>query len=659
MYKKRFDGRKNSRFSISFFSNKSGQITIFIILGILLLLALALIIALSKEAIVFKPEQILPTDKGKIESFITNCIEQSGEEALFRVGLSGGYVDMPAELANNAGSSLKVSPANSVLYWAYREETYIPSLQEIKVRIDQHLEENVRSCLIGSEAFQERYDLIEKSEITANTEIVESKVLFNVHWNVEVKDKSGEVITELINHVAESDIKLKNVYDTAVMITQEEMSTLKLEDITQDLIALEHPDLPLAGMELSCSQKTWKVDKAEETFQELIRRNVKRLNIKGTNILEYPEEFTYLQNHYSWDMGDEFNYPNVNVVFNYDPNYPLLFQVTPTNGNTLKSSSLGGIDQISFLCLQNWKFTYDTVYPVLIRVQDETTGYNFNFVLSVHLVRNIPDRASQTFARETTKLNLIDDDKYCSSRRIPMNVITSEQVDNDFDVYDSEPLDDVQISFTCLKYKCDLGESKFNFANRGYQSGLLTNFPYCVGGILRGEKDGYKETWERVVTEAGKDVELNLAPLLEFPTNKISIVKHKFVGPEEELGPAEELSEEEMALIRLTNYRKQQKFHEQQQVISNLIDPELVQESKFQFLAQADFPYVLEINVFAEDQMTAAYKQNITIPWNQLENANEIVFHILEPADSSQESMFELITKLEEYSAYIPEPEFK
>jgi len=86
MSKKRYTIDK-SRLIPTSFASKKGQVTIFIILGILLLLALTLIIFLRKELITFRPEEIIPTEKGKIEHFIASCIEKIGDEALQRVGL--------------------------------------------------------------------------------------------------------------------------------------------------------------------------------------------------------------------------------------------------------------------------------------------------------------------------------------------------------------------------------------------------------------------------------------------------------------------------------------------------------------------------------------------------------------------------------------------
>jgi len=666
MSKKRNDSLKTSLISTRFLpkkqiKSKKAQITIFIILGIVILIAVSLVILLKTELVTFKTGDIIPTEKGKVENYITTCIEKNGEDALTKIGLQGGYIDVQKDIANDKAQSLQTSPITVIPYWAYGENTRIPTLPEIKDRIDRYIEANVRTCLLQTQAFQESYDLIEKTSLSANTEIVESKILFNLHWDVEIRNKAGEVVTEVIDHVAESPIKLKKIHTLAQKIVEKEMTTLKLEDLTQDLIALEHPDVPVAGTELSCSKKTWNRKKVESTLKELLRINIGELKIKGTDFVQFPESLPYYQNHYVWDLGENYQNPKLNTVFNFDPIYPFLFAVTPLKDGSMQSSQLGGSDLISFLCIQSWKFTYDLVYPVEVRIQDETTGYNFHFAFTVHLVKNIPSR-KDPIARPSTTLNTVTDQDYCTKRNIPITIKTSELVENDQGVSNKEYLDNVNISFTCLRYKCDLGTTESNFAEQGF-AGITTNFPYCAGGILRATKGNYKESWERIVTTPGKVVELNLVPQLNFPLSKINVVKHQFIDQSHIL-PAQNLGNKETALIKLTLRKSTDPdalhpYHQVSLVKSKENDPLLEAEQNMQFLAKADFTYELEVMLFKQDQFTGGYKGNWTVSWDKLQNADQIIIHTLSKDQASEEESYTLMAGLQQNSIYLPVPEVK
>src|SRR3989338_422452 len=660
MYKKREKIEVCRSFSNSFFPEKQGQVTIFIILGLILIFVVALIFLTKQEVVKIKPEELIPSEKGKIENFVRACIKSVGEEALFQLGLQGGYIEMPSEISNDASRHVRLSPFLVVPYWAYGEVKDMPSREEIKQRLDAYMEEHLRGCLFDLNAFKETYNLIEKTEITANTEILDNKVIFYVHWGLEVRDKNGEKISEVINHQGESPIQLGKVYETAKAVVERELLTLKLEDITQDLIALEHPNVPLTGLEMSCKRKTWDVSTVKKTLKDMLRVNIKKLRVKGTEFVEFPEELPYYQNHYVWNMGEGFAQQDISVVFNFENTYPFTFQVTPLTGTKMASNQQGGTDLISFLCLQTWKCTYDVMYPVVVRVKDEKTGYNFNMAFTVHLVRNIPNRKVAIEARNPTSINFPTDEEYCRDVRIPMTVVTNSQVVSDeAGVNDITPLEDVEISFSCLKYSCEMGQTDFDFEESGYQADLTVNYPYCVGGIVRGVKEGYKETWQRVVTEHDKMVELNLVPLHTLPLKALKVVKHDLEDLQEENLQTEELDENEVALVRLKRFVNGTLNHEIQQVISAKLSLETVDRLKVEFLAEADYQYEVEINVFDEENLIGGYKANWTIPWDTLQEAEEITFHTLTLKNPPQEDLFQLLLNLGPESGKVPLPEIK
>jgi len=641
--------------------NKKGQVTIFIIIGIIILLAVSLIIALQTEVIKFKPGEIIPTEKGKVESFITSCMDKIGNDALLQIGLQSGYIYVSDSIAADANQHLRISPMNVIPYWAYGQNTNIPSMNQIKRDLDDYMQANLRSCLFGTQAFQESYDLIEKTSITADTIIQGTKVQFNAHWDVEIRNKEGDVITELIDHTYESPVKLKSVYDMAVRVVEKEMETLQLEIITQDLIALEHPNLPVAGFEMSCSEKQWDVSKAKQTMKDLLHINIPQLKIKGTEYVQFPEELTYYQNHYIWDIGEEYQNPQISVNFQYDQTYPFYFYVTPLSGSKMKSSQLGGSQYLKFLCMQNWKFTYDVVYPVLVHVRDDSTGYVFTTGMTVHLLRNMPNRG-QASARPSYFVQTATDDKYCARRTVPMTVYTYEQVENnETGVSFREPLDGVNITFSCLRFKCDIGETKYGFSNRGDISGLTTNYPYCVGGILRGVKNGYQENWIRVVTSNGKENELNMIPLFEFPTNKIRLLKHNFKGPQD-VGFGTKLSQNEMAMIKITSINKNELgeiMHEDTALSTLILSANITEEDRLSFLAKADFAYKVEINLFNEENFVGGYMGVWNVPWAQLKNAQQITFHVITTDASNDEEVYPFQLAMEDNSQYAPKPEIR
>jgi len=240
-------------------------------------------------------------------------------------------------------------------------------------------------------------------------------------------------------------------------------------------------------------------------------------------------------------------------------------------------------------------------------------------------------------------------------------VSTYELVQNEQSgVYSREPLENVNTSFTCLRYKCEMGTTEYR-ADLGDVAAYTKNFPYCVGGILRATKAGYKENWERVVTEAGKKVELDLMPVLMFPAIKTKVLKHELRN-DGTIGSAEELGRKESALIKVILQKKEDPsntpFHESTIVRTKLVE-ERAQEQNLEMLAKADFTYELQVTVLEEVKFVAGYQGNWTVPWTQLANANQIIFHTINKDTLNEEDMFAFMLGMEEQSKLVPAPEIK
>ncbi len=545
--------------------SKKGQVTIFIILGILLLLIVGLVILLQTEVISFKAEGVVLSEGGKVGDFIGSCILSVGEQALVLAGQQGGYIEVPERYSSDLNWHIPLSSFLDVPLWANGLTVDKPSLDEVKFGVDRYVEEHVRECLFSTGVFEESYNLVENTPILSDVQFDNGKTRFEVSWNILVEDVSGELVTELVSHVEDSSIQFKEMYELADAILIDEMNTLKLEDITQDLIALEHEYVPVSGIALSCQPKQWKVDTAESTLQDLLRVNLRELQIEGTDVIDFPDTLPYYQNHYVWDVGADAK--DLSVTFRYDNDFPFTFQVTPRDGAYLQSNQLTASDYLPLLCIQNWKFTYDVVYPVIIEVRDRT-GTAFQIATSVNLIRNFPNKGETVVARASGESGIASEE-FCeeSGHYVPMNVLTYSLVENrETGVYDTEPLEDANVSYSCLSHSCEIGSTVYDFAARGDVAGLTAEFPYCASAIVRAEKENYIEDWVQTPAEEGKDVALYLTPLHEISLSNALIAVHEMTTrdctAEEEavhgedalcyhVGEAQEMAADQTALVTL------------------------------------------------------------------------------------------------------------
>jgi len=282
--------------------------------------------------------------------------------------------------------------------------------------------------------------------------------------------------------------------------------------------------------------------------------------------------------------------------------------------------------------------------------------------MTIHLVRNMPNRKATIVARPSAFLRFSENDVFCQNRRIPMTITTSTLVDNDKDVYYTEPLEDSNIEFVCIKNSCEYGQTELNFEQSGFQSGLTANFPYCVGAILRATKDNHLEDWKRTVTTNGELIELNLVPTKDLGQSKIKIVEHILDDDNKIIGK-KELSQDQMVSIIIrfdkndSKKLQNQVFHESRIAIVPSVADEIEHSNNLTFLAKADFTYDVEINIIEKEKIIGGYKLNWTADWTNLENANEIIFNTVVKEDPSDEEMFDLIVNLPKLSELVEEPQ--
>jgi hypothetical protein len=626
----------------------------------------ALVLVFTIETTTTKPGEIIPTTTDEVQAIISSCIEKIGEEGLFQLGLQGGYIEMPPHILNDKSKHLELAPTIVTPYWAYWQTTDIPSLDEMKQELDRYMEQHLSSCVFDPDKFLGIFDIVERSAATPDTVITGSGVEFNVHWNVEIRNVDGEIVTEVLNHKAISPVKLKDAYETATRIVEMEMRELKLEDITQDLIALEHPDVPVQGFEFSCSEKRWERERVKQSVKDLLRVNLRALQIAGTDIIEYPDELTYYQNHYVWNLGDAYKNSDLSTTFTFEESYPFAFSVTPQSGKYLRSNKMTQESEyLSLFCMQGWKFTYDVNYPVLVRVRDETTGYDFRMAMTVHLQRNFPNRGSASPGSVPIQLNTYSDDAFCQDTAHPMMVKTFELIENpETGVFSREPLPGVDISMTCVKFECLIGESIYDFGGEGHVAAYQTNFPSCAGGIIRGEKEHYKEDWQRVLTKAGEEIELELVPEFSVPSSKIQIVTHRF--RDGTAGVSEEMDDDIIAYIKF-HFDKEgtlvgptrPHFHQSELLFGKSLDPRVLGEQKMTFLGQADFTYLIEVSLLKEGEYVGGYKGAWTVPWQRIVDAEEIIVHVLDVEKLSQDEKAVFSLSIEEQSSLVSAPEIR
>jgi len=619
---------------------RKGQITIFIIIGIIMLLSIALVVFIRTQTTIFRPEPpVLPTEVQPIKNHIDACIEQLGAEAANMIGSTGGYVDFPQAIVSDRLSYLEFSPLERSKnpYWYYQGERRIPPLNFMAGEINDYVTENLKECIGNLEVFREQYIIEERGSINTETTLGDEGIPIKVYYPLTISDKLGVKITDLDEFNIVVPYRLKTAYEIAVQIMEAEQAQAKLEDLTIDLISLDN-DIPLANMELRCDKRRWKISEIEDKLKLLLRYDLPLLRVDKTDYEPVPENMPYVQNHYIWDVTD-ISYPGFRVGFTYDESWPIDFYVRPNQGDYIESGMQKGTEIISWFCVQLWKFTYDVRYPVLVTVTDEKTGYGFSFSFRVLINSNRANREEfGTSAFEFT--TRITEEEYCGDRTTPMEIFSYDEVNGD-----RQPIAGVDISFTCLRYRCSgLGTTEYKYG--GAVASVVAELPYCSWGIVRGEKEGYKTGETFASTEQAGDVNVYLVPLrtiknYEVVKHKAEIVNNVWVVSDIE----EPLADDESAVITI-----KRDGHE---TSGTYPATELI---PLVLLSEDIFDYDLRIYLFDEETIKGGY---LGIWTADLSEGTEAKFHVVyvdEFADELQQMSFMNDNSLKFVSEQVPSP---
>ena len=638
---------------------KRGQITAFIIIGLVILLAIFIIVYSRRESIM-KRELINP-EMVPIQDYVDSCTEDLAREALEIIGLTGGYIYFPKRVKNNPRSYLSLSPVKELgnPYWWYYGRSAIPSLEFIESQISRYVKENLAKCINNFSAFYNKYNVIELGGYDVVTKIGEDDVMVTTIYPIEVQNKFNKTIAKLQRYIVRIPIRLKKVYTLAREIMESENRDYFIERKTIDLISMDR-DIPTTGTEIGCGKKRWLVSDVENKIRRLLEINLPFIKIRGTKfsrdeIIPFspdPNPYSvvdrynesYYNYHYIWDIGDNVD-NNMRVSFGYDKNWDMDFYVRPKRGQVLESNAQRGAQLLSLLCLRIWHFTYDIIFPVKVTIVDEKTEnnerYSFSFAFMASINHNQADRSNFAIDIFETK------DEYTSEEfcRDVTNEITIHAIE---DVPGGIDIRGVNISFTCGKFVCPMGLTESDFESGGLPV-LRKKFPYCVNGVLRGKKKGYEEAEMFIQTDRPRSYYLKMTPVRYL---NVSVVKHKIVG--DSVGMAKRLDSNEKAVISIKNNEK--KFE------VNSVYP--VEES-IRLLDKDNFDY--DVEIYLSDNGTTeggyrikgGYKGKWTVSYNALRLANNVTFHLVEGDFKSDEEKYLFFATLDKYSKKIPFPELK
>lgn len=563
-------------------TQKRGQITLFIVIGLIILLGAGITIYLTvlKEPKTIEQAELpsvqqVPAEAEPIREYVRSCIYETAKEAVIKLGNHGGYISTENLKYNQfeptEDEAVQFSKDSELIipYWSYlkSENTCVqdcefatkrPTANQIKKQIEDYIDTSLAECLGTYDQFP-AYKFYERKAPSTTATISQQNIVIYTQYPLRVE--RGTTSFEIPDYAASLDVNLKEIYDTATKLTELEQQYGYLEKYTNQLISiysrLDSDALPpVSELDINLGAGTiWTEPQIKEKLTGMLASYIPLLQVPGT--LNYrdrnapsgtndPELYKTLYNRNMAVLLDEElkeTHPTLLVNFNYLDWWKPYADVCPGQV-CMAESATSTIPMLGLVIgIQRYTFAYDLSFPVLVEIRNpfafKGEGYSFKFFLEHNM------RANRPMTVDYQRMEMMDisgSTMMCKKEQWNSGNFTITAKDG----RTGQDVPDVQIAFNCGQESCSIGTTGPN--------GLETKLPKCMGGILMAEKNGYHSA--NLVVDTSVKEEQKVTVIIE-PYRLVDVSTMKWMikktGPEnwniDETGKAHPEADEDTIIM--------------------------------------------------------------------------------------------------------------
>ncbi len=666
---------------VSLLKQRKAQITVFIILGVIMIISVGIYSYLRSTGI--DPIDILQPKSPPVIAFIDACIESTATEAIRAMGNQGGYINIPPAIRNNPTRYLSLVPGiggeytPKIPYWYYEGKTEIPSLRYMEIETERYIDERLGDCLNNFTDLRDEFMITENSGYEPKVVFTEKETVIGLKYSIDIQTRGADEVTKREEFLIRLDVPVKRMRELAIEILEKENQMTFFENMTINLMASYPPeDIPFTGLELDCNRRHWLLSDIKKKLNQGLEPAVLAIRFKNTDHppfegdeddyrliheevkafqesetyrpIRWPEyvpadAYDYFQYYFQFTEED---YSDFRVVSSYKSDWGMRLVATPNQYGVMKSGVQDLKSQImsSIFCVNRYHFVYDVAYPVLVSVSDpkafHKTGYAFRFAFPVQIFHNKGDRSLLPASIiEPTEFEM----DYCDTESPQEHTIIVR------DIQTNAELSKVNLTFQCLRNECPLGTTRTN--NRHLQwSGRFPDG--CFGPIIVANRSGYLETAKQYDGREPFYIDM-------FPTEEVmfAVKRHTVHSP----NTARLLDPDMYAIIQLELYDPPLN-------IFNVFGAEDIFNKKDTFeILRADATYLLNVMLMKkisddEDRMIGGWVGNWSVDMAEMLDAKKVVFHVPQQVptpkkDSTEDliAMYEIMTNRSMFPELVPE----
>lgn len=197
---------------------RKGQVTFFLIVGIIILLVFGAIFFLKhktvkEEALVNEDLVDLP-NSGKINYFVQSCLEKVSEDGLLKMGRQGGYYQSPLDYSIIFFHDL-------MPYYYADEKMMLLSVNDSETELEKYIQDNLPTCIDNFSSFEKEKYQIQAGKMKINVNY-KNQVLIKLDYPLIIS--RGISIVELNSFNHQINLELPKFFSASKQLVEDSLS---------------------------------------------------------------------------------------------------------------------------------------------------------------------------------------------------------------------------------------------------------------------------------------------------------------------------------------------------------------------------------------------------------------------------------------------------